>query len=195
MNVCATITKVNSTEIRTAYVRVNESEKTEFAYIVGTLECRGFLISTLEIEEIPFDAKSFGVEDFEAFVEGLTLHKKVPFLADTKTKVVDLPKPITYKDGKLLVDVGKVFSGMQHDDCVHEIELVQWILRTFPQSHYANSRAIFALAEPGVKYRTELVECDDVHFDALVSYRYEFDKETNKLVELRCIYEERDVAV
>lgn len=194
MNVCATITKITSTEIRTAYVRVSENEKNEFAYIVGTLECRGLSVSTLEIEEIPFGVESFGIEDFETFAEGLTFHKKVAFLADTKTKVIDLPRSVTYKDGKLLVDVGKVFSGMQHDDCVHEIELVQWILRTFPQSHYANSRAIFALAEPGVKYRTELVEGDDVHFDALVSYKYEFDKQTNKLVELRCIYEERDVA-
>lgn len=194
-NICATITKLNSNEMHTTYVCISKAEEPQFRNVAHKYKLCGKSISCMEIDGFPRGIKPLNIEGFDSYMEKLVFHKEVPVLVNTITRIIDLPESIICYDGRLAIISEKKFSDMQYEDCVSELELAQWVLRNFPQSHYASSRVTFALAEPGVKYRVSPAQsgatCLGLDSNNLVSYRYEMNAEPHKIVEFQCIYENR----
>lgn len=188
MNICATVAlPTKSEEIYTTYVCITNSEMSELKRIINLEMTDGKVVSCIEIDEIPWAEEHLVLEDFKLWLSKLKFHKKVPFLVDTKTRIIELPKEIMYCQGRLIINIGKSFDNMQHDDCANELQHAEWILRTFPHSRYSKSRISFDLAEPGKKYSGEI--------NVFASYRHEYNEATHRIVEFKCLYKERNVLV
>lgn len=75
---------------------------------------------------------------------------------DTKVKIIQLPKHISYStEGCLVVNIGKSYCDYTSQDVAKEVECFSWIVKTFKNVKYHKQRNTFILESTVEIHKTQ----------------------------------------
>lgn len=100
---------------------------------------------TLEVSLRGIISNAGSYHELRAWLRDTKLYTTKYHLTRVDTKVVKLPHGVRFNDGYLEVSIVDEFKSHTHETALKEVRLMEWILKTFPTSTYASSRAKFVL--------------------------------------------------